>query len=102
MVVSLKLGCVTDIDMLVLVTGLISLVDEIQFMLISSRHICLQLCDHFLQTTFYNSFIKMAPNKIVHRLLRPIFVQYSINIMNPITSKNSSKLAILPSFIAIG
>ena len=36
---ALKLGCVTNFDMLFLVLGFISLVDEIQFMLISSRHI---------------------------------------------------------------
>ena len=34
----LKLGCITNFDMLFLMMGLISLVDEIQFMLISSRH----------------------------------------------------------------
>ena len=33
---ALKLGCVTNFDMLLIVMGLISLVDEIQFMLISS------------------------------------------------------------------
>ena len=35
---ALKLGCITNLDMLFLVMGLISLVNEIQFMLISSRH----------------------------------------------------------------
>ena len=35
---ALKLGCVTNFDMLFLVMGLISLVNEIQFMLISSHH----------------------------------------------------------------
>ena len=35
---ALKLGCVTNLDMLFVVTGNVSLVDEIQFMLISSRH----------------------------------------------------------------
>ena len=39
---ALKLGCVTNLDMLFLVLGFISLVDEIQFMLISSRHICIR------------------------------------------------------------
>ena len=39
---ALKLGCVTNLDTLFLVMGLISLVDEIQFMLISSRHICIR------------------------------------------------------------
>ena len=38
---ALKPGCVTNLDMLFLVMGLISLVDEIQFMLISSHHICI-------------------------------------------------------------
>ena len=37
---ALKLGCVTNFDMLFLVMGFISLTDEIQFMLISSHHIC--------------------------------------------------------------
>ena len=36
---ALKLGCITNFDMLSLVMGFISLVNEIQFMLISSRHI---------------------------------------------------------------
>ena len=36
-----KLDCVTNFDMLFLVMGFISLVDEIQFMLISNRHICI-------------------------------------------------------------
>ena len=35
---ALKLGCITNFDMLSLVIGFISLVNEIQFMLISSRH----------------------------------------------------------------
>ena len=39
---ALKLGCVTNFNMLFLVMGFISLVDEIQFMLISSRHICIR------------------------------------------------------------
>ena len=39
---ALKLGYLTNLDMFFLVIGLISLVDEIQFMLISSRHICIR------------------------------------------------------------
>ena len=39
---ALKLGCITNFDMLFLVMGFISLVDEIQFMLISSHHICMR------------------------------------------------------------
>ena len=40
---ALKLGCVTvNLDMLFLMMGFISLVDEIPFMLISSRHICIR------------------------------------------------------------
>ena len=39
---ALKLGCVTNFDMLILVMGFISLADEIQFMLISSRYICIR------------------------------------------------------------
>ena len=38
---ALKLGCITNFATLFLVMGFISLVDEIQFMLISSRHIVL-------------------------------------------------------------
>ena len=38
---ALKLGCITKLNTLFLVMGLISLVDEIQFMLISS-HICIR------------------------------------------------------------
>ena len=33
---------ITNFDTLFLVMGLISLVDEVQFMLISSRHICIR------------------------------------------------------------
>ena len=36
---ALKLGCITNFDMLSLVMRFISLVNEIQFVLISSRHI---------------------------------------------------------------
>ena len=36
---ALKLGCIANFDMLSLVMGLISLVNEIQFMLISGHHI---------------------------------------------------------------
>ena len=39
---ALKLGCITNFDILFLVVGFISLVDEIRFMLISSRHICIK------------------------------------------------------------
>ena len=39
---ALKLGCITNFNMLFLVMGFVSLVDEIQFMLISSRHICIR------------------------------------------------------------
>ena len=38
---ALKLGCITNFDMLFLVMGFIALVDEIQFMLFSSHHICI-------------------------------------------------------------
>ena len=38
---ALKLGCITNLDMLFLVIEFISLIDEIQFMLISSRCICI-------------------------------------------------------------
>ena len=39
---ALKLGCVTSFDMLFPVMGLISVVNKIQFMLISSQHICIR------------------------------------------------------------
>ena len=39
---ALKLGCVTNFDMLFLVMRFISLVDEIQLMLISSHHISIK------------------------------------------------------------
>ena len=38
---ALKLGCISNFNMRFLLMGLISLVDEIQFMLISSHHICI-------------------------------------------------------------
>ena len=44
---ALKPGCVTNFDMLFLVMGFISLLDEIQFMLISSRHICIRSMIHW-------------------------------------------------------
>ena len=40
---ALKLGCVTNLDMLFLVMGFICLIDEIQFMLINSHHICIRV-----------------------------------------------------------
>ena len=40
---ALRLGCVTNLDTLFLVMGFISLVDKIQFMLISCRHICIKV-----------------------------------------------------------
>ena len=39
---ALKLGCITNFDMLFLMKGFISLVNEIQFMQISSHHICIR------------------------------------------------------------
>ena len=39
---ALKLGCITNFDMLFLVMGLISLDENIQCMLTSSRHICIR------------------------------------------------------------
>ena len=36
---AMKLGCIINFDMLFLVMGFISLLDEIQYMLISSRHV---------------------------------------------------------------
>ena len=46
----LKLGCITNFDMLFLMMGFISLVDEFQFiMLISSCHICI------LQGLYYDA-----------------------------------------------
>ena len=39
---TLKLGCITNLDTLFLAVGFISLVSEIQFMLISSRRICIR------------------------------------------------------------
>ena len=40
--IDLKLGCLINFDKLFLVMGFSSLVDEIQFMLISTRHICIR------------------------------------------------------------
>ena len=48
---ALKFGCITNFDMLFLVMGFISLVDEIQFMLISSRHICIRSISYFTSFT---------------------------------------------------
>ena len=39
---ALKLGYITNCGMLFLVMGFISLVDDIQFMLISRHHICIR------------------------------------------------------------
>ena len=49
---ALKLGCITNLDMLFLVMGFISLVDEIHYMLISSRHICIRSIDFFLNLNY--------------------------------------------------
>ena len=49
---ALKLGSITNFDMLFLVMGFISLVDEIQFMLISSRHICIRSITTIRDTNF--------------------------------------------------
>ena len=38
---ALQLGCVNNFDMLFFVMGLIPWIDEIKFMLISSRHFCI-------------------------------------------------------------
>ena len=48
---ALKLGYITNFYMLFLVTGFISLVDEIQFMLISRRYICIK---SIFDSTEYN------------------------------------------------
>ena len=45
-----KLDCITNFDMLFLVMGFISLVDEIQFILISSHHICMVLPSSMVQS----------------------------------------------------
>ena len=42
---ALNLGCITKFDMLFLVMGFISLINEIHFMLISSHHICIRSKD---------------------------------------------------------
>ena len=47
---SSELGSVTNLEMLFLVMGVIALVDEIQFMLISSRNICIRSIDHIITT----------------------------------------------------
>ena len=39
---ALKLGCITNFDTLFLVMGFISVVDKIQFMLISRHYICIR------------------------------------------------------------
>ena len=56
---ALKLGCITNFDMLFLMMGFI-LVGEIQFMLISIRHICIRsilclyFCFRFVTYSIYN------------------------------------------------
>ena len=52
---ALKLGCITNFDMLFLEMGIISLVDEIQFMLISSRHICIRTITTQPRFSYYGS-----------------------------------------------
>ena len=56
---ALKLGCVTNFDMLFLVTWFISLVDELKFMLISSRHIC-------IRSVSANAFMKTKVHDALH------------------------------------
>ena len=47
-----KLGCITNFDMLFLMMGFISLVDEIQFMLINSHHICIRSMAEMIKVCF--------------------------------------------------
>ena len=65
---ALKLGSRTNFDMLFLVMGFISLVDEIQFMLISSCHICIRY-NTWILTLFltFLSVCKFAVLKWINR-----------------------------------
>ena len=54
---ALKLGCVANTNTLFLI---ISLVDEIQLMLISSRHICIRSMDHSYRVILADMFINKS------------------------------------------
>ena len=58
---ALKLGCIANFDMLSLVMWFISLVDEIQFMLIGSRHICIRS----ISSTLFNHVPKQSRPKLI-------------------------------------
>ena len=61
---ALKLRCI-NFDMLFLVMGFLFLVDEIQFMLISSHHICIRSID-----------VNLVPNPFKGLLLERILYVY--------------------------
>ena len=70
---SLKLGCVTNFDILFLVIGFICLVNEIQFMLISSRHFS-KLSKASIHLVIYmNKFIRWLITNIQVELLYCVF-----------------------------
>ena len=66
----LKLGCITNFDILSLVMGLISLVNEIQFMLISSRHISNRSIPLYSLVFLYSPVFPCVP---VYSLYSPVF-----------------------------
>ena len=57
---ALKLGCITNFDMLFFVVGFISLVDEIQFVLIYSHHICIRCISSLFHITNIQHFKMMC------------------------------------------
>ena len=73
---ALKLSCITNFDMLFLVMGFISLVDEIQFMLISSCHICIRSISWNMLSRTYDVcsvvYVKLAsgPKKVTNPKLK--------------------------------
>ena len=67
---ALKLGCITNLNMLFHVMRFISLVDEIQFMLISSRHICIRsICGIFMFGQVWKHKIIIAAQVVLRIML---------------------------------
>ena len=58
---ALKLGCITNFDMLFLMMEFISLVDEIQFMLISSCHFCVRCYSSNSMNKMEKCYLQVGP-----------------------------------------
>ena len=95
---ALKLGCITNLDTLFLVMGSICLVDEIQFMLISSCHICIRCIPGFspikkLQVYFFLAVVDY-PNDFILKKPCPPQKKKKKTTTTTTTTTNKQKLAL--------